>query len=103
MMMTNARSLVAIASLGAIAACSGIPTAIAPSAPATVQLSAKERFIRAIEVQGCVLSVDNIGAVLSAASITADDMRRIVPELESAGQAEVASDGEIRILSNNCI
>ena len=49
-----------------------------------------------------IMDVDN-GTVLANASITADDMRRIVPELEAAGQAEVASDGEIRILSNNCI
>jgi uncharacterized protein YlxW (UPF0749 family) len=40
---------------------------------------------------------------LANASITADDMRRIVPELEAAGQAEIANDGEIRILSDNCI
>ncbi|MEJ6397928.1 hypothetical protein [Yoonia sp. 208BN28-4] len=94
----SALALIAVAACGEVSLVSDTP-----SAPATVQLSAKERFIRAVEGQGCVLSADNVGAILSRASITPDDMRRIVPELEAAGQAEVASDGEIRVLSANCI
>lgn len=101
MMNTPFRALITVSALAALSACSAVSDA--PSAPATQQLSAKERFIRAIEGQGCVLSVDNIGVILANASITADDMRRIVPELEAAGQAEIANDGEIRMLSDNCI
>ncbi len=98
------KKLIAIVALVSASACSTVvPVSDVPSAPATVQLTAKERFIRAVEGQGCVLSAGNVGAILSTASITADDMRRIVPELEAAGQAEVASDGEIRVLSTRCI
>jgi hypothetical protein len=88
---------------GVIAACSSMPD-LRQSVPAkTTQLSAKERFIQAVEKQDCVISVENIGDVLVAASISADDMRRIVPELEAAGEAEVANNGVIRILSEGCI
>lgn len=65
--------------------------------------SPTDRLVSAIEEQGCVLTADNVGAILMRASITRDQLLAITPDLAAAGRAEVAASGTIRILSDNCI
>lgn len=81
-------------------------TATAASAPApapTRQPSAKERLVTAIEANDCVLTADNVGAVIARASVSNAEMGSLVSELEAEGRAEVAGSGAIRILSDMCI
>ena len=75
----------------------------APLAPAVPVLTAKERLMAAIEGQGCELNSANVGAILVAATATADDLERLVPVLEQEGRIVVSGNDSIRSTSTNCI
>ena len=92
----------------AVSACSnGIPAGLgqAPSvapAPAVVQLTAEQRLINAAEANGCVIDATTIGPIMAQASISQDDVVRIVPQLAAAGQATVDGDSTVRLTGGNC-
>ncbi len=105
----------ALASLVALTACSGISIprfggdpvatpAVAPAPPpAPVFQTAKERLVSAIENNNCVLNKDNVGAILSEATISAEELTTLTPQLADEGRAEVSGSGSIRVLSDQCI
>lgn len=70
--------------------------------PIEVVQSPEVRLISAIEAQGCVLTADNVGAVLLAANLTQRDLEQITPGLASSGRVEVAGEGAIRVLTESC-
>ncbi len=80
------------------------PEALVPSsAVAAPILTAKERLVLAIEGQGCELNKDNVGVILSDATISADELQSIIPQLQAEGRVAVKDTGAIRVNSSNCI
>lgn len=77
------------------------PAAVAP-APVRPVLTAKERLVFAIEGQGCELNATNVGAVLSDATITREELLQLTPQLQSEGRVAVSGSGAIRVISSNC-
>ena len=77
------------------------PVAVAP-APVRPVLTAKERLVFAIEGQGCELNATNVGAVLSDATITREELLQLTPQLQSEGRVAVSGSGAIRVISSNC-
>ena len=102
--MTATRRLTAAGlCLALLAACGGGLPPVSNPAPAAPVVPAKERLVAAIEEAGCLLTVDNRDAILLRANVGLTDLAVIVPELNAEGRAEAAGDGQIRILSANCI
>lgn len=75
---------------------------IAPPTPQPVLLTAKERLVTAIENNGCALTTDNVGAILSEATISQNELLQLTPQLVSEGRAEVAGTGTIRARTDRC-
>ena len=90
---------------GASAPATDLPaTQTAVVAPAPVmQATAKERLVAALEGQGCRLNTDTVAAVVTTAGISQPELVQLIPELQAEGRAEVAGDGEIRLISPNCL
>lgn len=105
-MKTRALTLAALAGIAALSACVQFPIAPTTSQPAPQVLpvaAPKDRLVAAIEENGCILTTDNVDAILLRANLTAADLRALTPELAAEGRAEVAASGTIRILSDACI
>lgn len=88
----------AVAAL-ALVACSGTQEASAP----TRQLSDKERFVAAIESNGCVINIATIGPIMSQASINQDQLATLTVALENDGVLAPDGTDTVRLSSNNCI
>jgi len=82
-----------------LVACSGTQEVSAP----TPQLTDKQRFVAAIEANGCVINIATIGPIMTQASINQDQLEALTVELE--GDGVLAPDGTdtVRLSSNNCI
>ena len=78
------------------------PVAVAPT-PQPVMLTAKERLVGAIERNGCLLTADNVGTILTQATIGREELTRLTAELNAEGRAEVSGDGAIRVMTSQCI
>jgi hypothetical protein len=63
----------------------------------------KDRLIAAIEAQDCVLTRQNVESILLDASLTQAQLQELAPQLAAEGRAEVAAEGTIRVLTDNCI
>ena len=108
------RILTATAAL-ALAACSSNGAGIRPLGndlpadpaaritPQPAVLTAKERLVGAIEANGCALTADNVGAVLTQATISREELIELTPQLQAEGRVETAGDGAIRVTSDRCI
>lgn len=96
-------ALALIAAAGLSAACvpltSTAPENIAaPPPPPPPEV----RLVSAIEAQGCVLTAENVGAVLLSANLTQAELAAITPQLAEAGRVEVAGSGAIRVITDRC-
>lgn len=60
------------------------------------------RLISAIEAQGCVLTAENVEAVLLSANLTQAELAEITPRLADAGRVEVAGEGSLKVLTDRC-
>ena len=78
------------------------PVMPAPAPQPTV-LTAKERLMAAIDGQGCELNATNVGAILTAAVITREELLQLTPQLQSEGRVAVSGSGSIRSTSSTCI
>lgn len=78
------------------------PLTPTPVVPATPVMTAKERLVSAIEGQGCELNATNVGAVLTDATITREELVQLTPILQSEGRVEVSGSGAIRVRSSQC-
>jgi len=110
------RTSIALATCIGLSACGAVTdfrstlgnrTTAPVAAPAPVVapqvMTAKERLLSAIEGQGCQLNASNVGAVLSAAVITREELLQLTPQLQSEGRVEVSGSGTIRSTSATCI
>ena len=77
------------------------PVPVATPQPAV--LTAKERLVGAIEANNCALTADNVGAVLSQATISREELVQLTPQLQAEGRVETSGNGSIRVLSDRCI
>ena len=78
-------------------------TAVAPMpTPQPTVLTAKERLVASIESNGCLLTPQNVGAVLNEATIGQSELMTLAPELEAEGRVSI-DGGNIRVMTNNCI
>ena len=88
-------------------ACAGGGLVATPAAvvktPQPVVLTAKERLVAAIEDNNCVLTADNVGAVLNDATISREELLQLTPQLQAEGRVEVSGSGSIRVMSDRCI
>ncbi|WP_210527826.1 hypothetical protein [Rubellimicrobium arenae] len=71
----------------------GVPATVAPA----------DRFVAAIESEGCVLTSSNVGAVLLRSNLTQAELPALTTQLEAQGRIEPSTDNSIRVLSDNCI
>lgn len=101
MSITDFRSGMGLNGGGINTAPAPVTPAVAP-APVTPVLTAKERLVSAIEGQGCELNATNVGAVLTNATITREELLQLVPPLQSEGRVVVSGSGAIRVISNKC-
>lgn len=99
--------LLAVAALAALTACGAPPssgTATSQPAPQVLPPAApKDRLVAAIEAQNCVLTASNVESILLQARLTQAELVALTPELAAEGRAEVAAEGTIRVLTQNCI
>ena len=91
----------------ALSACSSLSPENFVSAPMAPEPMAEPdppevRLVAAIERQGCVLTADNVEAVLLDANLTQADVAEITPRLAEAGRVEVAGSGAIRVNTEAC-
>lgn len=98
----TARPPLLLAALAGLAACA---SATPPPRPvgAAATLAPQDRFVAAVEAEGCVLTNQNLGAVLLRANLTQAELPAITAGLEAQGRLESPGQGSLRILSDNCI
>jgi hypothetical protein len=105
-MAFNRIGVLALVAMAALSACGPrVPQpqpAVAPQ-PAPVPVTPEERLVAAIEGQNCVLTASNVEAILLDARLTQADLVALTPQLAAEGRAEVAAEGTIRVLTDNCI
>ncbi len=97
------RSLIAVGCL-TLAACADmtppsgpVGAAPAPVAPPVVEatpMSAKDRFVSAAQANGCVVNEATSPAILAGATLSVDDLARILTELQAEGKGAVSADGQ---------
>ncbi len=71
--------------------------------PQPAVLTAKERLVGAIEANNCALTADNVGTVLTQATISREELIQLTPQLKAEGRIETSGNGAIRVLSDRCI
>lgn len=83
-----------------------IPVPVPEPAPVAAPVianpnSAKERFVTAVENNGCVMSAQNVNVIMAEATVGPGDLQNIVPALQSEGRA--IPDGDmIRVKTPIC-
>lgn len=87
----------------ALVACGAGGAPSAPPAPTSDSLPPQERLLHAIEAEGCVLTRDNLGAVLLRANLTQADLPALTAALQAEGRLEAAGGDAIRVQSQTCI
>ena len=70
--------------------------------PIASSLAPKERLVKAIEGESCLLRSDNVAKILLRANLTQDELMKITPELAREGRAEVQGSGTIRVITPAC-
>jgi hypothetical protein len=63
-----------------------------PPAPAIPQ-SATQRFIATAASNGCEVNSTNSAAILAGATLSVDDLARIMSEMKADGRGRIAPDG----------
>lgn len=80
-----------------------VPAPVIAPQPAPIPGSAKERFVQAAEANGCEVNKQNSAAILTDATLSVDDLARIMTELKTEGRGEIAADGQsFRITTGVC-
>ncbi|ARU01115.1 hypothetical protein [Yoonia vestfoldensis] len=81
-------------------------TTIAPQTPppAVNPGSSKDRFIASVTANGCELTSANTQLVLASATLSQQDMARIMTELRAEGRGEIGADGRsFRLTTGACL
>ena len=110
--------IIPMVSFLALSACAGgftipdfrtsAPPPVVQPAPAPVvavnPLSAKERFVTATEQNGCVLNQSNSDVIMANATLSQQDLARVMSELKAEGRGRVSTDkAGFEIISSNCV
>ncbi|MEL6841353.1 MAG: hypothetical protein AAFP85_18870 [Pseudomonadota bacterium] len=70
--------------------------------PAPNPQSAKERFVAAVEANGCVMTAGNVRTIMEQATVGTGDLENIIVALQAEGRA--AADGaNIRVITDTCV
>ncbi len=95
--------LVAVAALVGLSACT-VPVRVPAPRPAPIPepmpapvvnpQSAKERFVTAVEANGCTFNSGNSDAILAAATLSEGDLGGILTELRAEGRGSIAPGGQ---------
>jgi hypothetical protein len=66
-------------------------------------LSAKERFVATTAANGCELNSTNSSVIMAGATVSVEDLARIMTELRAEGRGEIAADGtSFRLTTGLC-
>ncbi|MBP1805874.1 hypothetical protein [Rubellimicrobium aerolatum] len=101
-MKARTLTLMALGTL-ALAACAGTPPRPPQPVGAPASAAPADRFVAAIESEGCVLTSANLGAVLLRSGLTQAELPGLTTQLEAQGRLEPSANDAIRVLSDNCI
>jgi hypothetical protein len=72
-------------------------------APVANPQSAKERFVQAASLNGCEVNETNSSLILAGATLSVEDLARVMSELKAEGRGAVAPDGKsFRVTSGAC-
>ncbi len=63
--------------------------------------SAKERFVAAVEANGCLMTSQNVVTIMDQAVVGQGDLETIIVSLQSEGRAVPDGDA-IRVISDTC-
>ena len=91
------RSLI-LMSFVALAACAENGAVQIPSS----RMSAEDRFVLAVENNGCILNQANTARVLEEAMVSPEEVTDIVTKLASAGKIEKSMGASLRIKTDRC-
>ena len=69
-----------------------VPAPEPTPAPVVNPRSAKERFVTAVEQNGCVLDQGNSVLILEQATLSREDLARVMTELKTEGRGRVTAD-----------
>lgn len=65
--------------------------------------SAKDRFVAAAVANGCVVDETTAPAILAGATLSQDELARILTELQNEGAGQIAADGRgFEVTSGAC-
>ncbi|MDX8352334.1 hypothetical protein [Cognatiyoonia sp. IB215182] len=79
-----------------------LPTIEPDPEPAPNPRSAKERFVAAVEANGCVMTAQNVRTIMDQATVGTGDLENIIVTLQAEGRA--APDGaNIRVITDTCV
>jgi len=79
------------------------PQAPAPMPAPVIPRSATERFIATAASNGCEVNQTNSAAILAGATLSRDDLARIMTELKADGRGQIAADGaSFRVMTGAC-
>ncbi len=80
------------------------PAPVPVAAPIVNPLSAKERFVTTVEQNGCVVNQSNSATILTDATLSREDLARIMTELRAEGRGQIAADQQsFELISANCL
>lgn len=75
-----------------------------PPAPTVNPGSARERFLAAAAANGCEVNASNTSAILASATLSQDDLARVMTELRTSGGGEIGADGRsFRVTTGRCV
>lgn len=76
----------------------------APIAPPIVNpQSATERFVRAAAANGCEVNEQNSAQIMAGATLSVEDLARVMTELKAGGGGRIAADGKsFRVTTGAC-
>ncbi len=74
-----------------------------PVNPVALPQSAKSRFITTVAANGCEVNSSNSAQIMEAATLSVEDLARIMTELKADGQGRIADDGAaFRLTTGAC-
>jgi hypothetical protein len=93
-----------------VSACSVAPPVFFPMPQAmpapisqAVPQSAKQRFINAAAANGCIVNEANSALIIASATLSVEDLGRVMTELRAEGGGQIAADGRsFRVTSGAC-
>lgn len=81
----------------------GTTVAPQPVAPLITPRSAKDRFIATTAANGCEVNRTNSALIMEAATLSVEDLARVMTELKADGQGRIADDGtSFRLTTGAC-